>query len=129
MPAKKATRATSCDRSRRPAEKGHRTTRYALPGRRDRAQSARGRYGSVQQMRRSRSRQPRPGAAVTTAEPDPQPQELTIDELARAVGMTVRNVRAYASRGLMPPPRLVGRTGYYGEEHVTRLTLVRELLA
>jgi DNA-binding transcriptional MerR regulator len=66
---------------------------------------------------------------VTTAEPDRQPQELTIDELARAVGMTVRNVRAYASRGLMPPPRLVGRTGYYADEHVSRLTLVRELLA
>jgi DNA-binding transcriptional MerR regulator len=65
---------------------------------------------------------------VTTAEPDPSP-ELTIDELSRAVGMTVRNVRAYASRGLMPPPRLVGRTGYYGQEHVARLTLVRELLA
>jgi DNA-binding transcriptional MerR regulator len=65
---------------------------------------------------------------VTTAEPDQQPQELTIDELARSVGMTVRNVRAYASRGLMPPPRLVGRTGYYGDEHVSRLTLVRELL-
>jgi DNA-binding transcriptional MerR regulator len=28
----------------------------------------------------------------------------------------------------MPPPRLVGRTGYYGDEHVSRLTLVRELL-
>jgi DNA-binding transcriptional MerR regulator len=63
-----------------------------------------------------------------TAAPDGPSQELTIDELARAVGMTVRNVRAYASRGLMPAPRLVGRTGYYGEEHVTRLTLVRELL-
>lgn len=63
-----------------------------------------------------------------TVAPEQQPQELTIDELARAVGMTVRNVRAYASRGLMPAPRLVGRTGYYGDEHVTRLTLVRELL-
>jgi DNA-binding transcriptional MerR regulator len=65
---------------------------------------------------------------VSTPEPDARPHELTIDELARVVGMTVRNVRAYASRGLMPAPRLVGRTGYYGDEHVTRLTLVRELL-
>lgn len=54
--------------------------------------------------------------------------ELTIDELAARVGMTVRNVRAYASRGLMPPPRLAGRTGYYSREHVHRLLLVRELL-
>ncbi|MFC9690769.1 MerR family transcriptional regulator [Kribbella sp. NPDC056951] len=58
-------------------------------------------------------------------EPD---EELTVDQLAAKVGMTVRNVRAYAGRGLIPPPRLVGRTGYYGQDHVARLTLVRELL-
>jgi DNA-binding transcriptional MerR regulator len=57
-----------------------------------------------------------------------EPDELTIDELARTVAMTVRNVRAYAARGLLPPPRLVGRTGYYGEEHIEQLTLVRDLL-
>ncbi len=55
--------------------------------------------------------------------------ELTIDELAREVGMTVRNVRAYAGRGLLAPPRLAGRTGYYGPEHIEQLTLVRDLLA
>lgn len=54
---------------------------------------------------------------------------LTVDQLAQRVGMTVRNVRAYAARGLLPPPHLVGRTGYYGSEHVARLTLVRDLLA
>jgi DNA-binding transcriptional MerR regulator len=57
-----------------------------------------------------------------------EPDELTVDELARTVGMTVRNVRAYAARGLVPPPRLVGRTGYYGDEHVEQLSLVRDLL-
>ena len=46
--------------------------------------------------------------------------ELTVDELARRAGVTVRNVRAYAARGLLPPPRMVGRTGYYGREHVAR---------
>ena len=54
--------------------------------------------------------------------------DLTVDELAARVGMTVRNVRAYASRGLIPAPRLVGRTGYYSAEHVHRLLLVRELV-
>ena len=54
--------------------------------------------------------------------------EMTIDQLARLVGMTVRNVRAYTSRGLVPPPRLVGRTGYYGEAHADRLRLVRDLV-
>src|SRR3954447_13494508 len=56
-------------------------------------------------------------------------RELTVDQLAAVVGVTVRNVRAYAARGLLPPPRLVGRTGYYGREHVGRLRLVREMLA
>lgn len=55
--------------------------------------------------------------------------ELTVDQLAARAGVTVRNVRAYSARGLLPPPRLVGRTGYYGREHVSRLLLVREMLA
>ena len=55
--------------------------------------------------------------------------ELTIDALARRTGMTVRNVRAHQSRGLLPPPQIRGRTGYYGEEHVARLELVKELQA
>ncbi|HYI18445.1 MAG TPA: MerR family transcriptional regulator [Solirubrobacteraceae bacterium] len=52
---------------------------------------------------------------------------LTVDELARRVGMTVRNVRAHQSRGLLPPPEVRGRTGFYGDEHVARLELVRTL--
>jgi DNA-binding transcriptional MerR regulator len=54
--------------------------------------------------------------------------ELTIDQLAAAVGMTVRNVRAYATRGLLQPPRLVGRKGFYGVGHVSRLRLIRDLI-
>ena len=57
-----------------------------------------------------------------------EPEELTVDQLAARVGMTVRNVRAYAARGLLPAPRLVGRTGFYGPSHVARLVLVREML-
>lgn len=56
-------------------------------------------------------------------------RELTVDQLAATVGVTVRNVRAYSARGLLPPPRMVGRTGFYGREHVARLVLVREMLA
>ena len=52
---------------------------------------------------------------------------LTIDELARKIGMTVRNIRAHQSRGLLPPPQLRGRTGLYGPEHVARLELIQEL--
>ena len=52
---------------------------------------------------------------------------LTIDELARETGLTVRNVRSHHARGLLPPPEVRGRTGYYGPEHVERLKLIREL--
>ncbi|MCL6441264.1 MerR family transcriptional regulator [Thermoleophilum album] len=55
--------------------------------------------------------------------------ELTIDELARRTGMTVRNIRAYQSRGLLPPPEVRGRTGYYGPDHVARIELIKELQA
>jgi DNA-binding transcriptional MerR regulator len=54
---------------------------------------------------------------------------LTIDELARRTGMTVRNIRAHQSRGLLPPPQVRGRTGFYGPEHATRIELIRELQA
>src|SRR4051794_7479059 len=52
---------------------------------------------------------------------------LTIDELARETGLTVRNVRSHHARGLLPPPEVRGRTGYYGPEHVERLRLIQEL--
>lgn len=52
---------------------------------------------------------------------------MTVDVLARRAGMTVRNVRAHAARGLLPPPHLEGRTGYYGPEHLARLELITQL--
>ncbi|ADB53163.1 MerR family transcriptional regulator [Conexibacter woesei] len=55
--------------------------------------------------------------------------ELTIDELARETGMTVRNIRAHQSRGLLPPPEVRARTGYYGPEHVARLRMIQEMQA
>ncbi len=51
----------------------------------------------------------------------------TIDELAGAAGMTVRNVRAHQTRGLLPAPELEGRTGYYGPGHLARLELIRDM--
>jgi DNA-binding transcriptional MerR regulator len=56
-------------------------------------------------------------------------EELTIDELARRTGMTVRNIRAHQSRGLLPAPQVRGRTGFYGTEHESRINLIRELQA
>ena len=58
-----------------------------------------------------------------------QGARLTIDELAQRVGMTVRNVRAHQSRGLLPPPVVRGRTGYYDDDHVARLELIKDMQA
>ena len=54
---------------------------------------------------------------------------LTLDELTARVGLSVRNVRFYTSRGLVPPPIRRGRSGYYSPDHVARLELVQELQA
>lgn len=54
-------------------------------------------------------------------------QELSVEELAARTGVTVRNIRAYTTAGLLPPPRLRGRLGLYGDEHAQRLALIREL--
>jgi DNA-binding transcriptional MerR regulator len=53
--------------------------------------------------------------------------ELTIDELAQRSGMTVRNIRAHQSRGLLPPPQIRARTGYYGREHLERLRVIQAM--
>lgn len=54
---------------------------------------------------------------------------MTIRQLAERTGMTVRNIRAHQTRGLLPAPTVRGRTGYYGEEHVARIALTREMQA
>ena len=35
--------------------------------------------------------------------------DLTIDDLARDTGLSVRNVRSHQARGLLPPPEVRGR--------------------
>lgn len=55
-------------------------------------------------------------------------REFTIDELAREAGSTVRNVRAYQDRGLLPPPTRRGRTGIYSDVHLARLRIISKLL-
>ena len=57
------------------------------------------------------------------------PDDLTIDELSARTGVSVRNIRAHQSRGLLPPPEIRSRTGYYGPEHIARLELIKEMQA
>ena len=52
---------------------------------------------------------------------------MTIDELARRSGVTSRNIRAYQTRGLLPPPQVEGRVGYYDDAHLVRLRYVASL--
>jgi DNA-binding transcriptional MerR regulator len=52
---------------------------------------------------------------------------LTLDELTERVGMSVRNIRFYTTRGLVPPPLRHGRSGLYTADHVVRLELLQEL--
>jgi DNA-binding transcriptional MerR regulator len=52
---------------------------------------------------------------------------LTVEQLAAETGLSVRNIRSHAARGLVPPPEVRLRVGYYGAEHIARLQLIREL--
>lgn len=63
-----------------------------------------------------------------SATPPPAPLRLTVDELAARAGVTVRTLRFYSGRGLLPPPELgPRRVGWYGTEHLDRLELIEEL--
>jgi DNA-binding transcriptional MerR regulator len=63
-----------------------------------------------------------------SAESD-SPNQLTIEQLAAESGMSVRNIRAHQARGLLSPPEVRQRVGYYGPDHVARLRLITELQA
>jgi DNA-binding transcriptional MerR regulator len=55
------------------------------------------------------------------------PNQLTIEQLAAQSGMSVRNIRAHPARGLLDPPEVRARVGYYGPEHLEQLRLIRDL--
>ena len=62
---------------------------------------------------------------------DPIPGSTTeyrVAELARAARTSVRNIRVYQDRGLLPPPRREGRIGLYTDAHLARLELIGKLL-
>ncbi|MFI1157280.1 MerR family transcriptional regulator [Streptomyces sioyaensis] len=58
----------------------------------------------------------------------PQPAEYRIEDLAHLSGATVRTIRAYQDRGLLPRPERRGRANVYGEPHLTRLHQIAGLL-
>ncbi|PKV86804.1 MerR family transcriptional regulator [Streptomyces sp. TLI_146] len=54
--------------------------------------------------------------------------EYRIEDLAHASGATVRTIRAYQDRGLLPRPERRGRSNVYGETHLARLRQIADLL-
>lgn len=73
-----------------------------------------------------------PATAPASVEGSAAPSEatvplLTLEELTQRVGMSVRNIRFYTTKGLVPPPLRRGRSGYYTPDHVARLELVKDL--
>jgi DNA-binding transcriptional MerR regulator len=54
--------------------------------------------------------------------------EYRLDELARISGVSARNIRAYRERGLLDPPRRVGRSAYYDDYHLSQLRTINQLL-
>jgi DNA-binding transcriptional MerR regulator len=69
------------------------------------------------------------GSAGSTTAPAEQTYDLTVEQLAAEVGMSVRNIRNHHTRGLLPPPEVRARVGYYSAEHVARLRLILDLQA
>ncbi len=65
--------------------------------------------------------------AAATADSASAEANLTVEQLAYETGMSVRNIRNHQSRGLLPPPEVRARVGYYGPEHVARLRLIQEM--
>lgn len=56
-------------------------------------------------------------------------EELTVEELSARTGISVRNLRFYTTRGLVPAPMKRGRSAFYGPAHVARFELLQELQA
>jgi DNA-binding transcriptional MerR regulator len=65
--------------------------------------------------------------AAPAGDPPVAEANLTVEQLAYETGMSVRNIRNHQSRGLLPPPEVRARVGYYGPEHVARLRLIQEM--
>ncbi|MER7679722.1 MerR family transcriptional regulator [Streptomyces sp. NPDC096934] len=51
-----------------------------------------------------------------------------IEDLAHRSGATVRTIRAYQDRGLLPRPERRGRANVYGDAHLVRLRQIADLL-
>ncbi len=66
--------------------------------------------------------------AKTGTKDGPKEREFRMTELAKEAGITVRTLRFYRERKLIPPPRREGRIAWYNEHHLARLRTIAGLL-
>jgi DNA-binding transcriptional MerR regulator len=59
---------------------------------------------------------------------EPAGATYRIEDLAHVSGATVRTIRAYQDRGLLPRPERRGRSNVYSDAHLTRLHQIADLL-
>ncbi|MFF9507244.1 MerR family transcriptional regulator [Streptomyces sp. NPDC014724] len=68
------------------------------------------------------------GPGQSSAEEHRATAEYRIEDLAHASGTTVRTIRAYQDRGLLPTPERRGRANVYRDTHLARLRQIADLL-
>jgi DNA-binding transcriptional MerR regulator len=54
-------------------------------------------------------------------------EELTIEDLAKQSGLSLRTLRYYIQEGLLPGPDSLGKYARYSQEHLDRLEIIRRL--
>ncbi len=64
---------------------------------------------------------------VASGDAASSPNQLTIEQLAARSGMTVRNIRSHQARGLLSPPEVRVRVGYYSPDHLAQLEMIKDL--
>lgn len=69
-----------------------------------------------------------PAAEMSGPTPGEPRVEYRIEDLAHHSGATVRTIRAYQDRGLLPRPERRGRSNVYGDAHLARLRQIADLL-
>ncbi|MFE6178099.1 MerR family transcriptional regulator [Streptomyces sp. NPDC056464] len=67
-------------------------------------------------------------SAVGRTAEGPAPSAYRIEDLAHLSGATVRTIRAYQDRGLLPRPERRGRANVYSDAHLDRLRQIADLL-
>ncbi len=74
------------------------------------------------------AREQSPAPLADSGLPDPGGHEYRMEELAAKAGITVRTLRFYRERKLIPPPRREGRIAWYDDTHLARLRTISALL-